>query len=108
MAAATRTGEAKVKRRGQTGVRRQDGAGTFLEAAAVILSRAKEPLSGKEITARALALGLLQDSEGKTPERTMTSALYMDVGHNSASRFRRIAKAGPIRAVRNSVKWALR
>jgi hypothetical protein len=82
--------------------------GTFLEAAAIVLKRAKEPLSGKEITARALELALLQGSGGRTPERTMTSALYMDVLHNPTSRFRRIAKAGPTRAARNSVKWVLR
>ena len=86
----------------------QRPTGTFLEAATTVLKRAKEPLSGKEITARAVELALLKGSVGRTPERTMTSALYMDVLHNPTSRFRRISKAGPTRASRNSVKWTLR
>jgi HB1, ASXL, restriction endonuclease HTH domain len=82
--------------------------GSFLDAAATILKRGKAPLTFKEITERAIASALLQGSIGKTPDRTMAAALYMEVLHNPASRFRRIAQAGRTRAVRNSVKWTLR
>jgi len=81
--------------------------GSYLEAATTILKRAKEPLTVKEITERAIASTLLQ-SIGKTPERSMAARLYLDVLHNPASRFRRIAPAGPTRGVPNAVKWALR
>jgi restriction system protein len=79
----------------------------FLDAAATILKRAKEPLTSKEITDRAIASAVLR-STGKTPDRTMTARLYLDTLHNPASRFRRIAQAGRIRAKRGSVKWALK
>jgi hypothetical protein len=84
------------------------GSRTFLEAAAAVLKPARRPLTASEITAAAAREGLLRGSAGKSPERTMSSALYMDVLHNSASRFVRLAKMGRMRAVRNSVKWALK
>ena len=72
-----------------------------------VLKRAKEPLTTREITNRAIASALLK-STGKTPEQTMSARLYSDVLHNPASRFRRIAQPGLMRAKRNSVKWTLR
>lgn len=82
-------------------------SGTFLDAAAVVLRRAKRPLTAREITTKATNEGLLGGSAGRTPHRTMSSALYMDVLHNPVSRFVRFAQKGPTRAARNSVKWAL-
>src|SRR5262245_62093709 len=82
-------------------------ASRFLQAAAKILVRAKEPLSAHKVTARAIKSVLL-DSRGKTPERTMAAQLYVGVIRNPNARFQRIAKAGHTRAVRNSVKWTLR
>jgi hypothetical protein len=80
----------------------------FLGAAVVVLRRAREPLDVKEIVKRAVDAGLLHDSQGRTPERSMSAALYMDVRNNPASPIRRLARAGPVRAVKNSVKWTLR
>jgi hypothetical protein len=106
------TRQGKTKRALKGGIMKQPkhtttAKGSFLDAAATILKRARDPLTHQEITDRALASALLH-SVGKTPERTMSAALYMDVLHNPKSRFRRIAEAGPTRARRNSVKWALR
>ena len=78
--------------------------GTFLDAAAAVLRRTRAPLTSGDITARAIELKLLSDSIGKTPERTMAAALYLDVSRSAAPRFVRLSKAGPIRASRNSVK----
>jgi hypothetical protein len=82
--------------------------GTFLDAAAAVLRRARRPLTASEITIKATNEGLLRGSVGKSPHRTMSSALYMDVLHSPASRFVRLAQKGPTRALRNSVKWALK
>jgi len=82
--------------------------GTFLDAAAAVLRRARAPLSSGDITARVIELGLLSGSTGKTPARTMSAALYLDVSRSPAPRFVRLSKAGPTRAARNSVKWRLR
>ena len=81
---------------------------TFLDAAAAILERAREPLTAKAITQVAIRMALIGESNRKTPERTMSAALYVDVLNNPASRFKKIAQKGPQRAVRNSVKWTLR
>src|SRR5262249_41580037 len=48
--------------------------GIFLEAASIILKRAKEPLTSKEITERAIASSLLQRSVGKTPDLSMANS----------------------------------
>jgi hypothetical protein len=81
--------------------------GSFLDAAVAVLKAARGPLSTKEILARAEQRGLIATS-GKTPERTLSSALYVDVLKNADSRFTRLAQHGKRRAIRNSVKWTLR
>jgi HB1, ASXL, restriction endonuclease HTH domain len=48
---------------------------TFLEAAEVVLRTARKPLTVREITETALRRGLLE-THGKTPEATMSAALY--------------------------------
>jgi hypothetical protein len=63
---------------------------TFLEAAYEILKRAGEPLHYTEITARALAAGLL-DTRGQTPDATMGSRLYVDTKRPD-TRFRRVGR----------------
>ncbi len=80
---------------------------TFLDVAAVVLSRVKRPLPSKEIIAKTREWGLLR-SFGKTPDHTLTAALYLDIAQGSKSRFSRLAKPGPSRAVRNTVRWTLR
>ena len=77
---------------------------TFLEAAEEVLRTAQRPLSAHEITEIAVSRGLLT-STGKTPEATMSARLY---GAPSDGPFRREYKPGRQRAVRGSVRWALR
>ena len=82
---------------------------TFLDAAATVLRKTGRPMDTREITERAMRDGLLASSIGKTPERTMGAALYMDLRRRSReSRFKRVYVPGSARAVRNSVLWALR
>ena len=38
----------------------------------------------------------------------MGADLYTDVARNQSSRFVHLSKKGPTRAVRNSVRWALK
>ncbi len=80
---------------------------SFLDAAEHVLRRARRPVSGSEITTTALKLGLL-NSKGKTPIRTMSAALYMDIARNEKTRFVRLSEKGPMRAVRSSVRWTLK
>ena len=51
---------------------------TYLEAAERVLGDAAQPLHYREITKRALQLGLIE-TKGKTPEATMGAQLYMAV-----------------------------
>jgi len=78
---------------------------SFLDMAAVVLGRVKSPLTPMEIVTRAKAAGLLVSS-GKTPDRTLSAALYRD-SLTSSPRFRRVYQRGRIRAVRGSVRWLL-
>jgi hypothetical protein len=50
----------------------------FKEAAYQILKRAQKPLSSKKITEIALRDNLIS-TEGKTPEASMRSRLYVDI-----------------------------
>lgn len=59
----------------------------FKDAAYEVLKREGRPLHYREITSRALALGLL-DTKGLTPESSMGALLYTDT-LNVASRFHR-------------------
>lgn len=74
---------------------------TFLEAAEVVLRKAQAPLTVREITEIALRRGLLE-THGKTPEATMSAALY---GAARDGRIRREFVPGRQRAVRGSVRW---
>ena len=74
---------------------------TFLEAAEAVLRAAKRPLTTHEITDIALRRGLLRTS-GKTPEATMSAALY---GAPTDTPIRREFAPGKQRALRGSVRW---
>ena len=80
---------------------------SFLDAAAEVLQHAGAPLSVQEILTEARRRRLLK-SRGKTPDRTLASALYVDMRKNQNTRFVRLSEKGPVRAVRNSVRWALK
>ena len=74
---------------------------TFLEAAEAVLRAAKRPLTTREITDIALQRGLLRTG-GKTPEATMSAALY---GALADAPIRREFAPGRRRAARGSVRW---
>jgi hypothetical protein len=74
---------------------------TFLAAAEAVLRSAKRPLTAREITEQALNRRLIATS-GKTPEATMTAALY----RARSPHIQRSFAPGPTRAVRNSVRWS--
>jgi HB1, ASXL, restriction endonuclease HTH domain len=82
--------------------------GRFLEAAFAVLAESNRPLATNEISSCALRLGLLRFTHGKTPARSMGSALYRSVLNDPASPFIRVSEPGPTRAVRNSVRWRLK
>lgn len=73
-----------------------------IDAAAVVLSEAAEPLSYREIARRVLDKGLWQ-TDGLTPEATIHARLAVDIkDHGTASRFQRTAPG--VFALR---KWGL-
>ena len=74
---------------------------TFLEAPEAILQAAKRPLTVSEITEAALRKGLIHP-QGRTPEATMSAALY---GAPADGRIQREFTRGKQRAVRGSVRW---
>ena len=77
---------------------------TYLEAAEVVLKAARRPLSSGEITAIAKGRGLIHPT-GKTPEATMSAALYMAMKSNPDGPLQRRFRPGTTRAARDSVKW---
>jgi restriction system protein len=77
----------------------------YYEAALKVLEAAEHPLSAKEITDRALTAGLIT-THGKTPERTMSAALYGQLGTDSS--LVKDATAGSVRAKRGTVRWTLK
>jgi hypothetical protein len=79
----------------------------FRTAAIEVLRRAHQPLSAEEIVSRALAARLIAPS-GKTPVKTMTAILYLDVARNAETPFLRVAREGRTRAARGSVQWTLK
>jgi hypothetical protein len=64
-------------------------------------------MSTKEIVTEALAGGLLQPG-GKTPEATMSAALYTHIRDVEGSEIVRVHEEGISRARRGSVRWTLR
>jgi hypothetical protein len=78
---------------------------TYYEAALSILRSARRPLSTQEITDLALQRELIL-SAGKTPNASMSAALYTRVGDNSE--IVKIGDPGSGRAKRGSVRWTLR
>src|SRR5689334_9603400 len=79
---------------------------TFLEAALLVLRSSSEPLSVNQITEQALRKGLIS-TRGKTPEATMSAALYDAIGQRHDMPIRRIFEQGPNRARRGTVRWLL-
>lgn len=79
---------------------------TYLAAAEAVLKSAGKALTTLELTDEAIRRGLIKPS-GKTPVKTMSAALYTAVlDTRSAGRIGQQAVPGPVRAKRNTVKWA--
>jgi hypothetical protein len=80
---------------------------SYMEAALVVLEKAGRPLTSRELTDEALRQGLIQPA-GKTPAQTMMARLYTEINQNPNTPIVRLATEGPTRAVRGTVRWALR
>lgn len=79
---------------------------TYLEAAISVLHDMRRPLTSRELIEEVLRRGLVKPS-GKTPEATLSAALYRHGQSADEKRIARIAQAGSHRAVRGSVRWTL-
>jgi hypothetical protein len=80
---------------------------TFEGAAILVLRRHRRPLTSREITQDALALGLIK-TKGRTPQATMAARLYVGVRDHPEGPLVKLSDPGTNRARRGSVKWALR
>jgi hypothetical protein len=77
---------------------------TYYDAAIQVLTSAREPLTTRQITQRAIASGLIIPL-GKTPEATMAAALYGRV--HGDHQLAKLEIPGSGRAKRGSVRWTL-
>jgi hypothetical protein len=82
-------------------------AGGYLNSARAVLQAARRPMTTQEITAEATRLGLLRPA-GKTPEATMSAALYIHTRDVPTAAIVRLHDAGPTRARRGSARWVWR
>lgn len=82
---------------------------TYLAAALDVLETCRRPMTAREITVEAINRGLLKPG-GKTPEYTMSAALYTCTHEYPAGPVVRVYEqgSGAIRARRGSVRWALK
>lgn len=78
---------------------------TYYDAALSVLRSARRPLSTQEITKLALEREMILPA-GKTPNATMSAALYTRVAEDSE--IVKIDIPGNGRAKRGSVRWSLR
>lgn len=82
-------------------------AGGYLDSARAVLQEVRRPMTAKEITEEAIDRGLLRPT-GKTPEATMSAALYTHVRDEPDSAIVRLHEPGVSRAARGSVRWSWR
>lgn len=80
------------------------GRPATVHAAEAVLKSVKRPLTTREILELALERGLVA-SKGKTPEATMSAALYTAVRDNPEGAIQRDYRPGATRAARDSVRW---
>jgi hypothetical protein len=80
---------------------------SYMDAAVSVLESSKRPMTAREIVAEAVRSGLLQPA-GKTPEATMSAALYTSVNKDPQTRVVRLHEPGTKRTARGTVRWALR
>lgn len=79
----------------------------FLGAALEVLAEATRPLTSREVAERVIERGLVLTS-GKTPEASLTAALYVALRDARAPGLERLSDPGPTRAKRGSVRWRYR
>jgi HB1, ASXL, restriction endonuclease HTH domain len=77
---------------------------TFLAAAEAVLKSAGRPLTTREVTEMALERGLIA-STGKTPEQTMSAALYTAVRDKPGGTIRRLYRPGATRAAARLMEY---
>ena len=80
---------------------------SFLIAAISILKETGREMTATEIARVAIERGLVESS-GKTPDATLTAQLYVRLRDHPQGPLRKIAEPGPLRARRDSVRWAWR
>ena len=78
---------------------------TYLQAAITVLRSNGRPMTVNEITAVAVARGLIHPA-GKTPEATMGAVLYSYVREHPSAEIVRLFEPGAHRARWGSVRWA--
>ena len=64
-------------------------------------------MTTREVVEKAIERGLIAP-RGKTPEASMSAALYVHLKEHPDGRIQREFAPGPKRAVRSSVRWAYR
>ncbi|MGC8633729.1 MAG: winged helix-turn-helix domain-containing protein [Candidatus Limnocylindrales bacterium] len=79
----------------------------FLEAALAVLAQADRPLTSREVAEAVMERHLVQTS-GRTPEASLTAALYVALREDRAPGLERLFEPGPTRARRGSVRWRYR
>jgi hypothetical protein len=80
---------------------------TYLEAAVKVLRASGRAMTIEEILAEAVSRRLLWPN-GKTPEATMSAALYRYVRDAQDPQIERQSAPGPTRAHRGSVAWSFK
>lgn len=79
----------------------------FVEAALAVLAQADRPLTSREVAEAVMERRLVQTS-GRTPEASLTAALYVALRDGRAPGLERLFEPGPTRARRGSVRWRYR
>jgi hypothetical protein len=80
---------------------------SFLGAATAILKETGREMTASEIARVAIECGLVESS-GKTPDATLAAQLYVHLRDHPHGPLKKIAEPGPLRARRDSVRWAWR
>ena len=78
---------------------------SYFEAAITVLAQVSKPLTTRELTEAAINDGLIKP-KGKTPEATMSAALYTRLGMDE--RLVKLETPGNTRAMRGTVRWTVR
>jgi hypothetical protein len=92
---ATKTKKAKAPKKAakpkkEPNAKKREGKMSALDAAAKVLADSGEPMTTKELIEAMAAKGLWSSPNGKTPDRTLYSALAREIGaKGKESRFKK-------------------